>query len=501
MQQDTKNNARIFDLYESPKLDALQSSGHNGRQPQQQSRLVVVSGRTHSIVANVLDKGFGDRKANHQLKTLLDNAFTGRDESNRVDDDLWRGFAVFTTTTDGNRFQQISRHIARQSAQNKPSIWFMFTGLRPIVSHSVPALMTIPAFKASVETSAQMLSPLGVDGSECLTETIDWKTEFNERNIHRVFIATAVHHMAFVDAMSAVGITADGYLGSSLGELMCLYMDGLCDRRHCLAICRAIKPPTGPHRLWSIIARNSWPEIQRHCMDRTDICVFAHFADTYIMAVGREAAVRELSDVLTRLGTKVANFGSKPISQFVHAGNMFVPNMSKALLDQLIKVEPERTMNSKPSERWLSTSKSITNTGGTDAGFSVAESFANTLLSPILLKEAVDRLPADALVVNIAINSDLRDIALSGRVQEPYVRQSESNLEPVFGINHLLREIGLVFTAGHWPRDNTFIPAGPGPGPDGFGSDGTTRHLDPSGPGPGPVDGSTSAEFKNNAFL
>ncbi|CAG2107983.1 unnamed protein product [Medioppia subpectinata] len=408
-----------------------------------------VSGRTQRIVANVLDKGFGDRKADDEFRTLLDNAFKGKDDSNRVDDDLWRGFAVFTMTTDGNRFQQISRHIARQSAQNKPSIWFMFTGLRTIVLHSVPALMTIPAFKASVKTSALILSSLGVDGIECLTETIA-RNEYNTQNIYRLFIATAVYHMAFVDALRAVGITADGYLGESLGELMCLYMDGLCDRRKCLAICRAIEPPTSEHMLWTLIARNSSHEIQRHCMNKHDICVFAHFADTYIVLMGTEAAVRELGDMLTGLGTEVVNISPK--HQFLHTGNMFVPYMGQELLYQLTKVVPERIMNSKPSDRWLSTSQLMVKTGGTAAGFSAAESFVNTLLSPVLLKEAVDRLPADALVVDIAIDSDLRDIGLSGRVQERYVRQSESSPEPIFGINHLLREIGLVFTAGHWPR-------------------------------------------------
>ncbi|CAG2111572.1 unnamed protein product [Medioppia subpectinata] len=446
------------DLYESPEPEAQESGVQRGRQLQQQSRLVVVSGRSQRIVQNILDFGFGgDRKADDEFRTLLDKAFKGKSRTNgsngvtdREDDELWRGFAVFTRTTDRNGFQQISRRIARQSAQNKPSIWFMFTGIRPGIARSVPALMTIPAFKASVEMSAKLLSPLGVDAIECLTETMDWMTALSNKYFHRVVIATSVHHLAFVDALNAIGITPDGYLGGSLGELMCLYMDGLCDRRQCLAICRAFCPPVGPHPLWTLYATNAWHEIQSHCMDKTDIYVSAHFSDINMAAIGTEVAIRELRKVLADNKALAV----RPKHDFVHAGNNLTPDMGQALLDQFTKVVPERTY-SKPSGRWLSTSQPtllMANTGGTDSGFSAAESFANTVLSPVLVKEAVDRLPADALVVNIATTSGLRDDALSGRPQELYVKESESSPESVFGINHLFREIGLVFTAGHWPR-------------------------------------------------
>ncbi|CAG2107786.1 unnamed protein product, partial [Medioppia subpectinata] len=320
--------AAIIDteLYKSPELDV-----QKGQQLQQQSRLVVVSGRTHSIVANVLDKGFGDRKADDQLRTLLDNAFKGRDDLNRVNDNLWRGFAVFTTNTDGNRFQQISRHIAKQSAQNKPSIWFMISGLRPYIWDSVPALMTIPAFKASVETSAQMLSPLGVDGIECLTETIDWKNELNEHNIHRAFIAAAVHHMAFMDAMRAVGVTPDGYLGSSLGELMCLYLDGLCDRRQFLAMCAAVRPPVSDGRppVYGFLIGQSWPEIQRLCEGRRDIYPAEHMARNLCGIAGNEAPVRELHRVLRARGVEVRPVSREPDP--FHTEYMFEPNIGAAL--------------------------------------------------------------------------------------------------------------------------------------------------------------------------
>ncbi|CAG2108843.1 unnamed protein product, partial [Medioppia subpectinata] len=443
-------------FYKNPKLNESESGAQSGRQVQQQSRLVVVSGRTQRIVANVLDKGFGgDRKVDDEFCTLLDNAFKEKSRTNdlnRVDDDLWRGFAVFTTTTDGNRFQQISRHITKQSAQNKPSIWFMFTGLHENLSHYICALMTIPAFKASVEMSAQIVHSMGVDAIECLTETMFWETDLNGQNIHRVFIAAAVHHMAFVDVMRAVGVTPDGYLGASLGELMCLYLDGLCDRRQCLAMCQAVRLPDNPRPLWTFRGVNSWHEIERHCANGTDICVAAHYADSHFNVVGTEVAVYELRDALHARQIQVSEVRKK--YNPLHTGNLFVPNMGQVLLDQFTQVVPERT-HSKPSDRLIFTSRPtlrLVGTADNTIGFSAAESFANTLLSTDFFKEAVDRLPADALVVNIDSNSGLRDVALSGRPQELYVRQSESSPEPVFGINHLFREIGLVFTAGHWPR-------------------------------------------------
>ncbi|CAG2104045.1 unnamed protein product [Medioppia subpectinata] len=448
------------DLYESPEPEAQESDAQSGRLPQQQSRLVVVSGRSQRIVKNILDFGFGgDRKADDEFRTLVDKAFKGKSRTNgstgvtdRVDDELWRGFAVFTRTTDSDRFQQISRHITRQSAQYKPSIWFMFNGMGPGVARSLPSLMTIPAFKASVEMSAQMLSPLGVDAIECMTEPFDdWSTGLSNQYIHRVLIATTVHHLALVDALNAVGITPDGYLGASLGELMCLYMDGLCARRQCLAICRAIWPPACAHRLWALRATNSWRDIQTHAANRSDISVLAHVSDTRMSAIGTDVAVRELRHVLGE--TRVLK--QHPMTMTFHAGNMLTPDMGRVLVDQFAKVAPER-VNTWPTDRWLSTSEPtipMANTGsGADSGFSAAESFANTLVSPVLVKEAVDRLPADALVVNIAADSRLRDVALSGRLQELYVKELESSPESMFGINQLLREIGLVFTAGHWPR-------------------------------------------------
>ncbi|CAG2106413.1 unnamed protein product [Medioppia subpectinata] len=465
-----------------PKYEQMLDKNSNvvRTQPQESEySLILVASRAKQTVKEVLDLTV-DRKSDPKFMSLLDKAFAdrkiGRKGTDRVsavtddEEEEWRGFAVRQTATVGadggpQEARILSQHIYRSINSQKPSVWFMFSGQVPNISDRMPSLMTNRAFRESIEESARVLTPLGVDLMAYLTQTpADRQKETTEAMVTRYRIVMFAYEIAFVDALSALGITPDGYIGMSLGEILCAHLDGVANREQCFRLVMAIGLPEGlpaGRKYLKALINCPWSEVGALLAPTTLISQYGHCNKNQTMIVGEEQAVRALVTNINATPGAPTGRALAPGAHLMHTEGVFVPDFYDSVLKRFAKAVPELVGRGRgPSHRWLLTA-AITpgvvnpeySAGAKD--FSLVQYFSRVVVSHMYVKEAVDRLPTNALVIDIGSGGRFRDFILLGRPQARYfdIQGNDVNINSVsaYGLDGLLREMGYMFTAGVLP--------------------------------------------------
>ncbi|CAG2106414.1 unnamed protein product [Medioppia subpectinata] len=464
-----------------PKYEKMLDQNANIIQTQPQESeysLILVASRAKQTVKEVLDLTV-DQKSDPKFISLLYKAFTGEKSGTNgtdrmsavADEEEWRGFAVRQTATVGadggpQEARIISQHIYRSINSQKPSVYFIFSGRVPNISDRMPSLMTNRAFRESIEESARILTPLGVDLMAYITQTpADRQKETTEAMVTRYRIVTFAYQMAFVDAMSALGVTPDGYIGMSMGELGCAHLDGVANREQCFRLLMATGLPTGlpeGRKYLSALLNCPWSELDALLAPTTLISPYGHCNQNQSMVIGEEGAVRALvADINATPGAPTGRTLA-PGAHLMHTEGAFVPDFYNSVLTRLAKAVPESVGRGRgPSRRWLLTaaispgevSSEYKPAGAND--FSLVQYFGRVLVSHMYVKEAVDRLPTNALVIDIGSGGRFRDFALIGRPQARYfdIQGIDLNINSLsaYGLDGLLREMGYLFTSGCLP--------------------------------------------------
>ncbi|CAG2104881.1 unnamed protein product [Medioppia subpectinata] len=447
--------------------------------PESEYSLTLVASRAKQTVKEVLDLTV-DQKSDPKFASLLEKTFVagkscteGTDRVSAVADDdeeEWRGFAVrhkATVGADGGPQEAriVSQHIYRSINSQKPSVWFIFSGRVPNISDRMPSLMTNRAFRESIEESARILTPLGVDLMAYITQTpADRQKEVSEDvKVTKYRIVTFAYQMAFVDALSALGVTPDGYIGISMGELGCAHLDGVADREQCFRLLMAIGLPDGlPVGRKHVCATINWPwsKLDQLLALTALISPYGHHNKNLSMVAGEEGAVRALVDnINTTYGAATGRTVALEV-HLTHTEAAFVPDFYDTVVKRFAKAVPELVARSRgPSHRWLLTaalSPGVVNPeyNAEAKDFSLVQYFGRVLVSHIYTKEAVDRLPANALVIDVGSGGRFRDFILLSRPQARYFdfkgnqfSDLYTNSVSAYGLDGLLREIGYLFTA------------------------------------------------------
>ncbi|CAG2104882.1 unnamed protein product [Medioppia subpectinata] len=465
-----------------PKYEQMLDKNANIIQTQPQESdysLILVASCAKQTVKKVLDLAV-DRKSDPKFMSLLNNAFVGgksgtkhTDRASAVandDKEEWRGFAVRQTVSvadDGGPQEAriISQHLYRSINNQKPSVWFIFSGRVPNISDRMPSLMTNQAFRVSIEESARILTLLGVDLMAYLSQTpTDRQKETTEAMVTRYRIVTFAYQMAFVDALSALGITPDGYIGMSMGELGCAHLDGVANRDQCFRLLMATGLPTGlpeGRKYLSALIDCPWSELGALLAPTTLISPYGHCNQNQSMVIGEEGAVKALVADMNATPGAPTGRTLAPGAHLMHTEGAFVPDFYDTVVKRLAKAVPELVGRGRgPSHRWLLTAAMSPgvvspeySAGAKD--FSLVQYFGRVLVSHMYVKEAVDRLPANALVIDVGSGGRFRDFALIGRPQARYfdIQGIDLNINSVsaYGLDGLLREMGYLFTTGVLP--------------------------------------------------
>lgn len=171
-------------------------------------RLVAVSGRTVEAVELLLDAAETHKDDEEFLGLIRDV------HSRNIPLHYQRGYTVIGQ-------KDAIREVTELVEENRP-IWFVYAGMGSQWSGMARDLMHIEVFSKSIRRSAAALQPLGIDLIDIVTRKDDQLFE----NILNSFISIAAVQVALTDLLSFVGITPNGIVGHSVGELGCAYADG-----------------------------------------------------------------------------------------------------------------------------------------------------------------------------------------------------------------------------------------------------------------------------------
>lgn len=105
---------------------------------------------------------------------------------------------------------------------DKRPIWYVYSGMGSQWASMAKDLMELEVFRNSINRCADALRPEGIDLIEVLTKS----EESTFDHILNSFIAIAAVQVGLTDVLTHLGISPNGIVGHSVGELGCAYADG-----------------------------------------------------------------------------------------------------------------------------------------------------------------------------------------------------------------------------------------------------------------------------------
>ncbi|GFW33753.1 fatty acid synthase [Trichonephila clavipes] len=305
-------------------------------------------------------------------------------------------------------------------------------------------LMDINVFANSIKKSAEVLKPYGLDLIDLLMNQDD--TENNSRNITSAYSLIVATQIGLIDTLNAVGIVPDGLIGYGLEELLCGYVDGSLTAEQVLLASYWTARTLEESELEAgtmVDLDMGWPEVQK-CSPK-DIFPSRHLAEEYITVSGPKISVKAFTEKLkaeTVFTTEVESYGYA-----LHCHHMF------AASENLRRALQKIMMNPKPrSSRWISSSYKESEWNNPSAKLADASYFVHNIISPILLQQALLRIPKNAIVIETFPHH------LSGN---RIVRETESinllekDIDPTISV---LSCIGRLYTAGLNPDIEKLYP-------------------------------------------
>ncbi|GBN00569.1 Fatty acid synthase [Araneus ventricosus] len=309
-------------------------------------------------------------------------------------------------------------------------------------------LMNLEDFAASIRRSAEVLKPYGLDLIDLVTN--EKKNECNSRNIIPAFVSIAAVQVALVDILNEIGINPDGIIGYSMGELGCAYADGsfTAEQTVLAAYWRGKAVVDSNLETGAMAALGiTWSQANKCCPK--DIFPSCHNAEDSVTISGPKDSVKAFVDSL-----KAENVFVREVDCFGYAfhSQYILPAVGK-LQTALEKVIP----NPKPrTSRWISSSYPKQVWVEPSAKLAGASYFVHNLVSPVLFHEALQYVPKDAIVIEIAPHHQLQAILQEViGLDAEYVGLMKRNVDNAV---HLLSSLGRLYTAGLNPDVEKLFP-------------------------------------------
>ncbi|CAN8002218.1 unnamed protein product [Ixodes hexagonus] len=344
-------------------------------------RLVLFAGRSQESLSATLDRLEADGPMPDSAYALLNKV--GQPSINQFP---YRGYAV--VAVDGSR--EPIKGVEQAPFEKRP-LWFVFTGMGCQWNGMARQMMQFDIFADSMRRSHELLVPFGIDLIDLVTSD-----KANNHTMVSPFVSIAAVQVALVAMLKAVGIEPDGILGHSVGEIGCAYADGgftaeqtvLCAywRGRCVELGNLPKGAMAAVGL-------TWEEAKKRC--RNGIIPACHNAEDSVTVSGPADAVAELVAEL-----KAENVFAREVNSLdVAFHSQYMQPIGPALQEALEKVVPEARPR---SERWISSSVPQSRWDEPLAKQCSATYHVNNLLSPVLFREALEHVPKNAIVVEIA---------------------------------------------------------------------------------------------------
>ncbi|KAG4069737.1 hypothetical protein HA402_003178 [Bradysia odoriphaga] len=298
------------------------------------------------------------------------------------------------------------------------------------------SLLELPLFRASIQRSHETLKPYNLDLIQIITSQ-DPKT-FD--NILHSFVGIAAIQVALVDVLRALNLSADYFIGHSVGELGCAYADGCMtgDQMILAAYSRGMASlETEKIRGAMAAVGLGYKQIKNIVPPAIDVA--CHNASNSSTISGPEEEISAFVDLLKRQGT----FAKQVATSNIAYHSRYIADMGPKLLKRLREVLPEPK---RKSEKWLSSSIPKNRWDQEENRFSSPEYHTNNLLGSVLFEETMALLPENAITIEFAPHGLLQAILKKGMPNGTHIpltqRGNKSNL------NYFLNALGKLYLNG-----------------------------------------------------
>ena len=170
--------------------------------------LVVFSGRTNEAIDLLLDE-IEKNKTDDEFLGLINQI-----HARNIPMHDYRGYAIVGENETNREYVEM--------VDDKRPIWYIYSGLGSQWASMAKDLMRLNVFRQSVNRCADILRPNGIDLIEILTKSDE--STFDE--ILNSFVGIVAVQIGLTDVLTQLGISPNGMVGHSVGELGCAYADG-----------------------------------------------------------------------------------------------------------------------------------------------------------------------------------------------------------------------------------------------------------------------------------
>ncbi|CAG7837949.1 unnamed protein product [Allacma fusca] len=395
-------------------------------------QLVPYSARTMQGVEDVLSEAKNLQPDQMELLRLVHNT--------NIPSHRFRGFAIPELSI-----------MERQELANpkvRPPVWLVFSGMGSQWKGMGRDMFQFSVFRDCFQKLYKALIPHNID---IISYIMDDNPDAPSEGFCSAICICAIQ-IALVDLIKALEIPIDGYFGHSFGEMACAYVDGYYTAEDIILLAWArsrgiLDSNLVPGAMASLGL--SWEETVAKCPK--EITPACHNAPDNVSVAGTPEAIKKFIAQL-----KSENVFAREIDS---AGYAFHSELMKPAENLCRKYFAE--LNMKPelrSPKWVSTStpKHLVDT---DAGMYVCDDyFVNNVLSPVLFNDALQKVPADAIVIEIAPHGILqailkRSLPKTCTVISLCSRSSTNNIE------FFLKNVGNMFNSGLQPQISNLYPA------------------------------------------
>ncbi|KAG5674367.1 hypothetical protein PVAND_004341 [Polypedilum vanderplanki] len=413
-------NAHVI-LKSNPKPKAIGSIGEI-------PRVVACSGRTEEAINMMLN----EIEANRNDEEFL--GLINEIHSKNIPMHYYRGYTVMGA--DGSNQREIE-----ECRDEKRPIWYIYSGMGSQWASMAKEIMKVDAFRQAINKCADVLKPEGVDLIEILTKSDEAKFD----NILNSFISIAAVQVALTDVLTSLGISPDGMVGHSVGELGCAYADGCFTAEQTVLAAywrgRSILDTDLIAGQMAAVGL-TWEECQKRLPK--DVIAACHNGADSVTISGPVSSVDKVVKELSAEGIFAKAVKSSGIAFHSKYIAEAAPKLRKSL-DKIIPTPKTR------SEKWISSSIPESSWSSPLAMHSSSAYHVNNLLSPVLFHSAIQHVPSNAICIEIAPHGLLQAI-LKRSLNAECTNISLMKRQHTDNVQFLLSNVGKLYLAGAQPQ-------------------------------------------------
>ncbi|KAF7488070.1 Fatty acid synthase [Sarcoptes scabiei] len=411
-------------------------------------RLVTVAGRTEEGINMMFDfiKNNPDKVHRDFLALLNESMKTGWVESSS--NFPYRGYMIIKEQPNSTEFNTIKAEFGdlkvpvysydckiTDTGMEYP-VWLVFSGMGSQWLTMANSMMKLEPFARSIQRSAAVLKPLGIDLIELLSKNDPdlWKSTVNP------FVAITSMQVALYDVIKLLNLKIEGIIGHSFGEVACAYADGCLTLEQAIMTSywrgKIVEQSKLPKGVLAAIGL-SWEEAKKRCPP--GIVPACHNGSDSVTISGLYEETKKFVEKLTseNVFARLVAGGEYPYHS---------PHMNAVAADLIKALKTVIPEPKKRSSKWISTSFDKSNWFTEKACYASAEYFTNNLVSPVLFNEGMNEISKDAIAIEVAPHSLFDSIFKRCYQRHHYIGLMKRN-EPD-NLNFFLSALGKIYTFG-----------------------------------------------------